>query len=285
MAIWKQRRPEGTPAARAAVLLPAAGRGRTDPVEGPPTDRVLGRGPAQGPRLRRPEGRAAAHRRAQSGRHPAGRDPASAAAGDARLVRDRAESRPRAAGLPPGLRHPGQHPVVPTGAARRGDDGRAAGADPGLQPVRGRAAPAGSADHADAGRRRRAGAEDAAGPASRDASRGRPFRRPGRRRRVDPGHPPSGAVPDRRRRPARDQRRGHGRERLVRAGLLDHPRHSRGGSACLRCRAGPRDRRHRDGSLGWSGAVVRLRRRRDVRDGRCRGRRHRLDQDRRLGDL
>ena len=35
-------RPEGPPAARAAVLLPAAGRGRPDPHQGPAADRVLG---------------------------------------------------------------------------------------------------------------------------------------------------------------------------------------------------------------------------------------------------
>ena len=49
-------------------------------------------GSAEGAGLRRPDGGAAAHRRAQPGRHPAGRDPAAAAAGDARLVRRRART-------------------------------------------------------------------------------------------------------------------------------------------------------------------------------------------------
>ena len=109
--------------------------------------------PAAGPRLRRPAGRAAPHRRAQPGRVPAGRDPAPAAAGHARLVRRRAQPRRRSAGLPPGVRGAGHHALVPAGAARRGGDGRAAGPHPRLQPVRGLAADPGPADRADAGRR------------------------------------------------------------------------------------------------------------------------------------
>ena len=120
------------------------------------TDAALDRLKALG--LRRPEGGAAAHRRAQPGRHPAGGDPAPAAAGDARLVRRRAQPRPRSAGVPAGVGGAGQHAVVPAGAARRGGDGRAAGPDPGVQPVRGAAADPGAADGADAGRRRRAAA-------------------------------------------------------------------------------------------------------------------------------
>ena len=190
-------RPEGPSAARAAVLLPAAGRGRPDPHQGPAADRVLGAGPAQGPRLRRPQGRPPAHRRPQPGRHPAGRDPAAAAAGDARLVRHGAEPRPRSARVPPGLRHPRQHPVVSPGPPRRGHDGRAAGPDPRLQPVRGRAAATSAADHADAGRRRRAGAQVAGRPVRGDAGGGGTPHRPGQGRGVRPGHPPSRAVPDR----------------------------------------------------------------------------------------
>ena len=49
--------------------------------------------PAQGAGLRRPNRRAAAHRRPQPGCHPAGRDPAPAVAGDARLVRRQRRTR------------------------------------------------------------------------------------------------------------------------------------------------------------------------------------------------
>ena len=135
---------------------PLLDSGGPDPVEGAAADHRGRPGPAQGPGLRRPDGGAAAHRRAQPGRHPAGRDPAAAAAGDARLVRRRTESRPRPAGVPSGVRGAGHHPVVPPRAPGRGGHGRAAGADPRLQPVRGAAAHPGAADRADAGRRRRA---------------------------------------------------------------------------------------------------------------------------------
>ena len=87
-----QHGPAGTPAARAAVLLPAAGHGGPDPQRRAAAHHRRRGGSAEGPGLRRSVGGAPAHRRAQPGRHPAGRDPAPAVAGDARLVRRRTQS-------------------------------------------------------------------------------------------------------------------------------------------------------------------------------------------------
>ena len=159
------------------------------PSAGAAADHRRRPGSVEGAGLRRPEGRAAPHRRAQPGGHPAGRDPAAAAAGDARLVRRRAQPRPWSAGVPPGVRGVGQHSVVPPGPARRGGDGRPAGPHPGLQPVRGATPHPGAADRADAGRRRRAAAPLASGPAGRDARRRESAGRHGRRGGGDPGHP------------------------------------------------------------------------------------------------
>ncbi len=176
-------------AARAALLLTAARRGGPDPDLGAAADHRRRDRPAAGAGVRRPDRRAAAHRRAEPGGDAAGGDPASAAAGDARLVRGRLEPGRRAAGVPAGVGGARQYPVVSPGAPRRGRDGRAAGPDPGLQPVRGVAAHPGPADRPDAGRRRRAAAPVAGRPRGRDARRGRPAGEPGGRGGGDPGDP------------------------------------------------------------------------------------------------
>ena len=181
-------------------------------------------GSAEGSRVRRSECRAAAHRRAQPRGHPAGGDPTAAAARDARLVRRRPESRPRTARVPPGVRGARQHSVVPPGAAGRRGDGRAAGADPRFQPVRGAAAHPGAADRADARRRRRAGAAGARRAAGRDVRRREPAGGCPGRCGGDPGHSAARAVPGGGERHPRRDRRAGCRCGALGSGVGDHRR-------------------------------------------------------------
>ena len=81
------------------------------------------------------------------------------------------------------------------------------------------------------------------------------------------GDPAARAVPGRRGRPARRDRRARGRRGADRRHVGDDRRRAGGRPCRLRRPAGPADRRGRDGSLGRARAVVRLGRRRDVRDG------------------
>ena len=192
-------RPAGTPAARAAVLLPAAGRGGPDPDRTElrlTTDAALDRLKALG----------------YADPTAALRHIAALSQGVTRQAEIQRQLLPAMLGWFADAPNPdhgllafrqvsealGTTPVVPAGAARRGGDGRAAGPDPGLQPVRGAAADPGAADRADAGRRSpscgrgrwadlQAEMHAAAQPAGRHRGRGG----------GDPGDPAPGAVPGR----------------------------------------------------------------------------------------
>ena len=94
-----------------AVARLDAGRGPAHPRGRPSA--------ARGARLRRPGGGAAPPRGADLRRHAPRRDPAHAAAGDARLVRRRARPRRRPARLPSHERRARLDAVVPAAAARR----------------------------------------------------------------------------------------------------------------------------------------------------------------------
>ena len=106
-------RPRGAPAAREALLPPAAERGRAAGPGRGPADAGGGPRAPGGARLRRPRRRAAAPRGADLRGQPAGGDPAHAAAGDARLVRRRRRPGRRAARLPAGLRRARHDALVP----------------------------------------------------------------------------------------------------------------------------------------------------------------------------
>ena len=201
----------GPPAAREAVL-PAAAARRSPGCRATQLRLTPGAAGArlEVARLRRPGRRAAAPPGAHRRGVPARGDPAHAAAGAAARVRRRARAGPRAARLPAGVRQARRHALVPAAAARRGP-GRRCGwpgcsASPATSPTCWPATPEALRLLADD-----AELAPAAGAPRCERPRRRP-RRPGTTTRPPaiargPGAAPPGAVPDRRRRPARPARR------------------------------------------------------------------------------
>ena len=137
-----QAREPGPAAAREAVLPAAARGGGPAARRSGPADPGGGAGTARGARLRRPGRGPAAHLVPHQRRLPTGRHSAHAAAGDAGLVRRRGPARRGPARVPAGQRGAGGVVVVPAAAAGRHQGGAADGQDPGLEPVRHRAAAA-----------------------------------------------------------------------------------------------------------------------------------------------
>ena len=222
--------PRGPPAAREALLPPAARRGRPDPRRGGQAVPAGRRVAAGGARVRRPEGGAAPPRGPHDRGDPDRPDPEDAAAGAAGVVRRRARPGRGALRVPPDQRGARPLAVVPQDAPRRGTGRRAPGPAAGDLPLRHGPAPAGApgrpaagggpaaalgrdADHRDAGHRAAAG-------------------RPGGGGALDPRRPPARAVPHRRRRPAPPHRRRRRGRRAVAADRRDaggHPRRRRSG--------------------------------------------------------
>ncbi len=103
----------GPPAAREALLPPAARGGRPDPRLGRPPHHGPGAGAAGRPGLRRPAGGAAPPGGADQRGLPVLLDPADAAAGDAPVVRRLARPGRGPLRLPPDQRVAGGQPLVP----------------------------------------------------------------------------------------------------------------------------------------------------------------------------
>ncbi len=231
------------------LVLPAAAD-RRRPAEqrggaADPRGRTRAPGRARFPRPRR---RDAAHRGAHRRCQPSRRDPAHAAAGDARLVRRRGRPRRRAALLPHHQRVPRHHPLVPQDAARRGQRRRAARARAGPQPLRRRPPDprAGVGGHP----RRPRGPEPAPARGAGGHHGGGDPAQGVRRRRDDGGArgPPPGAVPRRRRGPDRCAGPHRGRLRPHRP----HRRHAAGGPRHRRARGRGRPWPARGPACWWS---------------------------------
>ena len=187
---------------------------------------------------------------------------------DARLVRRLARPGRRPVRVPPAQRVARLDPVVPLHPPRRGTRGRAAGPRAGHLAVRDHAHRARAAGRPDARRGPHPSRRDPADV--RDDRVGRPPGRPRRGGPLDPCRAPSRAVAALGRRPVRRDRRGRRGGRPVPADRR-HPRGDPRGRRPLGPRAAgarrgaDRDRRGGDGAVRRLRAVLRQRRRRDVR--------------------